>query len=26
VLHAAHHVQGWIKKYVPAVHRSMRYG
>jgi putative colanic acid biosynthesis glycosyltransferase len=25
-LHAAHHVQGWIKRYVPAVHRSMRYG
>lgn len=26
ILHAAHHVQGWIKKYVPAVHRWMRYG
>ncbi len=26
ILHAAHHVQGWIKKYVPAVHRAMRYG
>lgn len=26
MLHAAHHVQGWIKKYVPAVHRVLRYG
>jgi putative colanic acid biosynthesis glycosyltransferase len=26
VLHAAHHVQGWIKRYVPAVHRAIRYG
>ena len=26
LLHAAHHMQGWIKKYAPAVHRSMRYG
>ena len=26
MLHAAHHVQGWIKRYVPAVHRLMRYG
>lgn len=25
-LHAAHHVQGWIKKYTPALHRAMRYG
>ncbi len=25
MLHAAHHVQGWIKKYVPAIHRWMRY-
>lgn len=26
LLHGAHHAQGWIKKYVPAVHRVMRYG
>ena len=25
ILHGAHHVQGWIKKYVPAIHRAMRY-
>jgi putative colanic acid biosynthesis glycosyltransferase len=25
-LHGAHHVQGWIKKYLPAVHRTIRYG
>lgn len=25
-LHAAHHVHGWIKKYLPAVHRAIRYG
>jgi hypothetical protein len=26
VVHAAHHVQSWIKRYVPALHRTMRYG
>lgn len=26
LLHYAHHVQGWIKKYVPALHRAIRYG
>lgn len=26
MLHGAHHVQGWIKKYTPGVHRAMRYG
>ena len=26
LLHGAHHVQGLIKKYVPVVHRAMRYG
>lgn len=26
LLHGAHHAQGWIKQYVPAVHRWMRYG
>ena len=26
LLHAAHHMQGWIKRYVPAMHRAMRYG
>jgi putative colanic acid biosynthesis glycosyltransferase len=28
ILHGAHHVQGWIKKHVPAIHihRAMRYG
>jgi len=26
LLHCAHHVQGWIKKYVPALHRAVRYG
>jgi len=25
-LHGAHHVQGWIKRYIPAIHRAMRYG
>lgn len=26
VLHAAHMLQGWIKRHVPIVHRMMRYG
>jgi putative colanic acid biosynthesis glycosyltransferase len=25
-LHVAHHVQGWIKRHAPSVHRLMRYG
>jgi hypothetical protein len=26
LLHGAHHAQGWIKRYVPDLHRAMRYG
>ncbi len=26
ILHAAHHAQGWIKKWTPVVHRALRYG
>jgi hypothetical protein len=26
ILHYAHHLQSWIKKYVPAIHKAMRYG
>lgn len=26
MLHAAHHAQGWVKKWTPGLHRALRYG